>query len=153
MSEARFPSPLTRFEAHDAKATRRPSALIEGVIDDVSMDVASRLTGQELFGLFGLEAPTRDSGDEPARRSGLALEERCARVLTARGWSVERTPRSRDGGIDLIANKMDEVGLEQTIYVQCKDYARPVSVEVVRELIGVLPVGRLVQPILADRRG
>ena len=32
--------------------------LFDEVIDDVSFDVASRLTSDELFGLFGLEAPT-----------------------------------------------------------------------------------------------
>jgi hypothetical protein len=127
--------------------------LFDQVIDDVSMDVASRLTGQELFGLFGLEPPIRGDSDQQARRSGLALEDRCASILTALDWSVERTPRSRDGGIDLIGTKVDEVGLEQTIYVQCKDHARPVSVEVVRELVGVLPVGRLIQPILAAPAG
>ena len=63
------------------------------------------------------------------------------------------TQQSRDGGVDLIASRVDEVGLEQTIYVQCKDHARPVGVEVVRELIGILPVAQPTQAILAARSG
>ena len=128
--------------------------LFDEIIDDVSLDVASRLTSDELFGLFGLTRPIPSGrADATKRSSGLEFEERCARVLEARGWRVQRTPRSRDGGVDLIASRIDEVGLEQTIYVQCKDHARPVGVEVVRELIGILPVTQPTQAILAARSG
>lgn len=128
--------------------------LFDEIIDDVSLDVATRLTSDELFGLFGLSRPIRASRpDAVARSSGIEFEERCARVLEDRGWRVQRTPQSRDGGVDLIANRVDEVGLEQTIYVQCKDHARPVGVEVVRELIGILPVTQPTQAILAARSG
>jgi superfamily II DNA or RNA helicase len=128
--------------------------LFDEIIDDVSLDVASRLTSDELFGLFDLEKPVSVGRAEAAKRSsGLDFEERCARVLEARGWRVQRTPRSHDGGVDLIAGRIDEVGLEQTIYIQCKDYARPVGVEVVRELIGILPVTQPAQAVLAARSG
>ncbi len=128
--------------------------LFDEVVDDVSMDVATRLTSDELFGLFGLAPSPSTSGPTVAvRPTGLELEDRCARVLEARGWRVERTPLTRDGGVDLIASKVDAVGLEATVYVQCKDYGRPVGVEVVRQLIGVLPAGRPVQAILAARSG
>ncbi|MGH2467678.1 MAG: restriction endonuclease, partial [Candidatus Limnocylindrales bacterium] len=128
--------------------------LFDEVIDDVSLDVASRLTSEELFGLFGLavRAPQRPRSDA-FRPTGLELEDRCAQVLSTRGWHVERTPLSRDGGVDLIATRVDEVGIESEIWVQCKDHARPVGVEVVRELVGVLPVGRPVQAVLAARSG
>ena len=43
--------------------------------------------------------------------------------------------------------------LEDCLYVQCKDHARPVGVEVVRELIGVLPAGSTVQGVLASPAG
>jgi superfamily II DNA or RNA helicase len=128
--------------------------LFDEVVDDVSLDVASRLTSDELFGLFGLTRPVPSGRSDAAKRSsGVEFEERCARVLEARGWRVQRTPRSRDGGVDLIASRVDEVGLEQSLYVQCKDYARPVGVEVVRELIGILPVPQPTQAILAARSG
>lgn len=126
--------------------------LFDEIIDDVSLDVASRLNRDEIFGLFGLEAPA-SAAERRAKRTGLELEERCATILHAKGWSVEKTPRSRDGGIDLIATRTDEIGLEQRIYLQCKDHARAVGVEVVRELLGVIPAGSSVQAVLAAPAG
>ena len=127
--------------------------LFDEIVDDVSLDVASRLTRDDLFGLFGMEPPVRADASETARRTGLELEERCAAILEARGWEVQRTPRTRDGGVDLIGTRIDEVGLEQRIFVQCKDYARPVGVEVVRELLGVLPLDGTARPIIAAPGG
>jgi SNF2 family DNA or RNA helicase len=126
--------------------------LFDEVVDDVSLDIATRLTDDELFGLFGLSAP-RPARPEPARPAGLALEERCARILAALGWEVAPTARSRDGGVDLIATKLDEVGLERTILVQCKDHARPVGVEIVRELLGAAPPDRHAALVLAAPAG
>lgn len=127
--------------------------LFEAVIDDVSIDLQSRLTNDELFGLFGLSAPARPVATQRVRSDGLELEERCAAILAGHGWTVARTPRTRDGGVDLVATKIDEVGISATVYVQCKDHARPVSVEVIRELLGVLPPGGNVRPILASPAG
>ena len=45
------------------------------------------------------------------------------------------------------------VGIEQQIYIQCKDHARPVGVQVVRELIGVLPAYQNVVAVLASPSG
>jgi superfamily II DNA or RNA helicase len=112
--------------------------LFDDVVDDVSLDIAAHLNEDELFGLFGLSAP-RPARPEPTRPAGLALEERCAHILAGLGWEVTRTALSRDGGVDLNATKGDEVGLERTILVQCKDHARPVGVETVRELLGAAP--------------
>jgi superfamily II DNA or RNA helicase len=127
--------------------------LFDELVDDVSVDLGSRLTASEMFGLFGLQAPQRATRARSPHPDGLELEDRVARMLSGRGWSVEKTPRSRDGGIDLIARRVDEVGIEQTLYVQCKDHARPVGVEVVRELIGVIPAGTTVQGVLAAPAG
>ena len=127
--------------------------IYDEVVDDVSFDIGSRLSESELFGFFGLDAPRRSTDRRRARPTGLELEDRCAKLLSSRGWSVERTPRSRDGGIDLIASRTDEVGIEQKLYVQCKDHARPVGVDVVRELVGVLPADRRVRPVLAAPMG
>ena len=126
--------------------------LFDELVDDVSVDLGARLTAEEVFGLFGMEATASARATRP-RPTGLELEERVAALLSSRGWVVERTPRSRDGGVDLVARRTDEVGIDQTLYVQCKDYARPVGVEVVRELIGVLPVGTTVQGVLAASSG
>ena len=47
----------------------------------------------------------------------------------------------------------DEVGITQELYIQCKDHARPVGVEVIRELIGVIPVEGNIIPVLASPSG
>ena len=83
----------------------------------------------------------------------LETEERCARILERRGWSVRRTPLSHDGGVDVIGSRIDEVGIEETIYIQCKDYARPVGISVVRELIGSLPAGANIRAVLTAPSG
>lgn len=126
--------------------------LFDELVDDVSVDLGARLTADEVFGLFGMEAPAPAQSSR-IRPTGLELEDRVADLLSTRGWTVERTPRTRDGGIDLIATRTDEVGIAQTLFVQCKDHARPVGVEVIRELIGVLPAGSTVQGVLAAPAG
>ncbi|MHB1126402.1 MAG: SNF2-related protein [Bacillota bacterium] len=141
------------IEERIQKILKEKQRLFNEIIDDVSLDIASRLTRDELFGIFGLGVPDHGRTERHIKPSGLELEERCAQILLACGWSVERTPLSRDGGIDLITTKIDAVGLEQTIYVQCKDHALPVGVEVVREFLGVLPVGKNIQTILATPTG
>lgn len=71
--------------------------------------------------------------------SGIEFENYVMNLLKQKGWIVETTPRTRDGGIDLIAKHYDEIGIEITLYIQCKNHSSPVGVEIVRELNGVLP--------------
>ncbi len=66
---------------------------------------------------------------------------------------MDRTPRSRDGDIDVIGLRTDEVGIKQRIYIQCKDYSRPVGVQAVRELIGALPTDHNAYAVLAAPAG
>jgi len=54
---------------------------------------------------------------------------------------VESTPLTRDGGVDLIACRNDDIGVDITLYIQCKNHASPVGVDVIRALNGVLPKG------------
>ncbi|MEK0325761.1 MAG: SNF2-related protein, partial [Nitrosopumilus sp.] len=127
--------------------------LFDELVDDVSVDIATRLNSEELFGLFGLDAPMPTGKERVSRPSGLELEERCTRILELHGWAVQRTSISRDGGVDVIGRKVDEVGIEEVIYIQCKDHARPVGVSVVRELIGVIPTEGNIRPVLATPSG
>ena len=126
--------------------------LFDAVVDDVTLDLGVGLNKRELFGLFGL-APSPSPSDSVRKISGLELEDRTAALLRRLGWSVETTPRSRDGGVDLVATRSDELGIEDCLYVQCKDHARPVGVDVVRELLGVLPPHRVVRPVLVSPAG
>jgi SNF2 family DNA or RNA helicase len=122
---------------------RQKQALFDQLVDDVSIDLRKHLTGTELFGLFGLEAPQAERGArrEPPRYGGMTgseFERYLADLLRRLEWAVELTPESRDGGIDLRATKRDQIGIQTSLYVQCKNLASPVSVEVIRELKGVL---------------
>lgn len=121
--------------------------LFDELVDDVSIDLRSKLTAKELFGLFGLTPPEhskslqRDvkSSANYAEMSGVEFEEYLKRLLEQKGWRVETTPLTRDKGIDLIAKREDEVGVEVSLYIQCKNHSSPVGVGTVRELNGALP--------------
>ncbi len=126
---------------------QKKQLLFDELVDDVSIDLKSKLTSEELFGLFGLTRPEHAKpprpGVEPpanyANMSGVEFEEFIQRLLERKGWRVETTPQTRDGGIDLIARRDDDMGVEMALYVQCKNHSSPVGVDVVRELNGALP--------------
>jgi hypothetical protein len=126
---------------------REKQLLFDELVDDVSIDLKSFLSSEELFGLFGLKPPEHAKTPRRAERfptnftemSGIEFEEYVKKLLENKGWEVEATPPTRDGGIDLIARRYDEMGLDSILYVQCKNHAYPVGVDVVRELNGVLP--------------
>ena len=65
--------------------------------------------------------------------NGFEFEQRVAGLLDASGFSVVLTPKSNDGGIDIIATK----GHRQ-LAVQCKCHKNPVGPKDARELYGVL---------------
>jgi restriction system protein len=71
--------------------------------------------------------------------NGVEFEDHIKRLLERKGWRVETTPLTRDGGIDLIARRNDDVDIEVTLCVQCKNHSSPVGVDVARELNGSLP--------------
>lgn len=121
--------------------------LFDEIVDDVSLDLKARLTAEELFGLFGLAPPAAyRTGDESpgavpdySRMSEAEFEQHVRGLLERRGWTVEATPRSRDGGIDLKASRAADTGGNIVLYVQCKNHQDPVGVDIVRQLDGVLP--------------
>ena len=61
------------------------------------------------------------------------------RLLANTGWELETAPPTTIGGVDLIAQRPDEMGLDSIRYVHCKNYPYTVGVDAVRELHGVLP--------------
>jgi hypothetical protein len=129
------------------KILQEKQLLFDEMVDDVSIDLKSKLTEEELFGLFGLTPPERpkstQQGGAPsvdyAAMTGVEFEGYVQHLLEHKGWHVETTPLTRDGGIDLIALREDDVGLEVRLYIQCKNHSSPVAVDVVRELNGALP--------------
>jgi SNF2 family DNA or RNA helicase len=92
---------------------REKQLLFDEIVDDVSIDLKARLSAEELFGLFGLTPPTSHRASSKGGRafpgyttmSGTEFEEYVKELLECRGWRVETTPPTRDGGIDLIAKR------------------------------------------------
>lgn len=78
---------------------------------------------------------------------GTDLEDAVARLFRERGWHVEKTALTGDGGIDL---RLRRDGRD--ICVQCKGYAKPVSVAAVREIAGVCSASRA-EPMLVVVNG
>jgi hypothetical protein len=121
---------------------RSKRQLFADIVDDVSLDVSTALTEEELFGLFGLPAPGRQAAAprvaDFAALSGVEFEAWLADSLRIIGYAVELTPASRDGGADIIATKAEELGLETTLIIQCKNQQSPVGVATVRELRGAV---------------
>lgn len=72
------------------------------------------------------------------------------RLLRQNGYNTTLTPRTRDGGIDIIAKK----GIE-LVAVQCKAHAKPVGPAVVRDLYGAMRSANpeYTRGILATRSG
>jgi hypothetical protein len=122
---------------------RQKQALFDRLVDDVTIDLRRNLTQDELFGLFGLEPPAASGRRRPPLKdmtdmSGEEFERYLADLLRRLGWKVNLTPASRDGGVDLVATKVDVTGVEERLLIQCKNHTAPVGVDVVRELQGVL---------------
>lgn len=78
------------------------------------------------------------------------FEELVADLFRNQGFEVMLTPRSRDGGMDVIAVQRSGIGTVMII-VECKRYAatNKVGVEIVRGLYGVVEQHRATQGIVA----
>ncbi|MDP2183403.1 MAG: SNF2-related protein [Actinomycetota bacterium] len=135
------------IEERIARLLEEKRRLFKLVIDDVTLDLSSVLSASELFGLFDLPVPgaIRAEGeievDSFAGMTGREFEEWTEDLFRKLGFSVELTPASRDGGVDLVARSRDVVGVETTLYVQCKNHVSPIGVEPMRALVGCLPSG------------
>jgi restriction system protein len=111
------------------------------------MDLDRVLSAEELFGLFGLKPPRKQAPRLPnaqppkyAAMTGREFEEFVEKLFRDLGYETELTRGSRDGGVSVTARRDDVVGVTTTLYIQCKNHASPISVEVVRAIAGVVPV-------------
>ena len=77
------------------------------------------------------------------------FEELVAELLVSRGFDVELTPESRDGGRDILASSQSDLGRLLHL-VECKRYApdRPVGVSLVTNLYGVVEIERATNGII-----
>jgi SNF2 family DNA or RNA helicase len=119
------------------------------VIDSQTSVGGTGLTTEEVFQLFGLEAPahlraetTPGQGTSPPA-SGLAgttprgMEMLVERLYRAMGYSARATPQSRDGGVDVVALRDTASGREK-LAIQCKHQSAAVGREVLQKLLGVI---------------
>jgi hypothetical protein len=92
-----------------------------------------------------IEKP-KDIFSLPDRR----FEELVAELLVREGFNVQITPKSRDGGYDILAMH-EYLGLEHMYLVECKKYGphNPVGVGIVRTLYGVVEEKRATAGIIA----
>lgn len=67
------------------------------------------------------------------------FEEVIAELFRSKGFQVDLTKRTRDGGKDIIAIHTDVFGIQNKYFIECKHYAETnkVGVDVVRTLHGV----------------
>lgn len=73
--------------------------------------------------------------------SGHNFEEFIAHLMEYMGYTVRLTPKSNDGGVDVIAHN-DQLGFEPPIIkVQCKQTTNQINEAQVRELLGTLVEG------------
>lgn len=77
------------------------------------------------------------------------FEEMVAELMEKRGYSVDLTKATRDGGKDLIVAHQADIG-NFIYYVECKRYSpsNPVGVNLVRELAGTISVDRVTAGIM-----
>jgi restriction system protein len=77
------------------------------------------------------------------------FEELAAELFEKKGFSVTLTPRTRDGGKDLYLAQSTELGSFRYA-VECKRYRpdRPVSIDVIQRLAGVVDMERLTAGIV-----
>lgn len=68
------------------------------------------------------------------------FEEIVAEVFRSKGFEVDLTKRTRDGGKDIIAFHTDAMGIKNKYFVECKRYSESnkISVDIVRSLYGVM---------------
>lgn len=71
------------------------------------------------------------------------FEDVVAEVFRRLGVETRVTPKTRDGGKDIVA-EFENAGIKYTTYIECKHWTqdRPVGVGVVRELAGVINLDR-----------
>ena len=121
-------------------------ALFQALVDGVSMDLGRALSPDDLFGLFGLQAPSHLRGDP--RRGSPDTAQAAYDALRHAGWTVRRRPRQVPSLIDLKAHRYDEVGLDEEIWIACAEGESPVNAELVRALAARLD-GRQPEGVIA----
>lgn len=80
--------------------------------------------------------------------NGREFEKEIQKLFIRKGYSARLTPQSNDGGVDIILNKNGII-----TYVQCKQYAQKIGIQVARELYGVMCANKVSKGIIATIHG
>lgn len=160
LSDASQSSPLVARLLRNAwQHGRIPLADLAGLLlpfeQSGLVDVAGRPLTRDSAASSRIIVDARAINDEFLRRaaddpnfvftiSSREFEELVAELLSRRGYDVQLTPQTRDGGKDIYAARRDDLGTFLYI-VECKRYApdNPVGVEVIRALHGVADIERV----------
>lgn len=124
------------------------------LLDSVQRRSVTLLTNPELTEKIELVRPriltlNKNLADairtNPSRLDALSpdqFEEFIAELFEEQGYRVTLTKKSRDGGVDVIAEKKDIIDF--SVLAQCKKYAshRPIGAHVIREMTGVLDINK-----------
>lgn len=123
--------------------------LFKIVVDDLSdTNLSSALSEEELFGLFNIQKASsrkvimaseqRVTEKVLGRVSAEQFEQLVAGLFERMGYLTRRTQLSKDGGVDVYAQRAGGIGTE-FLAVQCKHYLKGVvGVEHARALYGVI---------------
>lgn len=88
----------------------------------------------------------------PVRETLLQMASRDFELLVghlykAKGYKVTITPRTKDGGYDVLAEKNSKREQER-LHIECKRYEQRVGVEIVRKVLGTLNVRNATKAVL-----
>ncbi len=134
-------SMLVLHNPRGANTAQEDSLKVQALHSDPAIDkphIQAQLVQVQRFSTELLASLHRQPQDVLTLPAG-DFEELVAELLSHQGFSLWRTPRTRDGGFDLVALRRESIG-SQLILVECKRYSpdRPVTVEPVRQLYGLV---------------
>jgi superfamily II DNA or RNA helicase len=131
------------IEERILKKLKEKRRLFTNVIDDKPSAASLGLSEDEIFSLFNLKVRPQRTGQRtvPARIilenvDDKAFEELVAMVYEKEGYKVQVTGRSHDGGIDIVAERVNAGGNDR-IVVQCKHQKQNVGRPDLQRLWGV----------------
>ncbi len=100
-----------------------------------------------LKGLGILRPDMYEAAPEESTGKGTSFEQEVLTYLQTMGFEAERTEKTADGGIDIIAHSSEPL-FQGKYVIQCKNWSKPVGEPVVRDLYGVVTAERANKGIL-----
>lgn len=110
--------------AHELLEDGNSSSIVRIDVDEINEELIQYLTSHP---------------EKMREMSPRKFEELIAEMFKTQGYEVELTPKSKDGGMDVVAMRKDGVGTVMII-IECKRYSETnkVGVEIARGLYGVV---------------